>query len=600
MRIVYVVDSYGEFSNGTTMTAKRSKEKLEALGHEVRIVSTSKETKEGFYSLKKRYIPVVTYFANKQKMIFAKPNKAVFEEAFKGADIVHLFMPFKASKVAYKVAKKMGIPTTAAFHTQPEHISYGMGLGRFGRPVAWVVYKWFKYSFFRKIRHIHCPTKFIADEIKKQKYKNVPHIITNGIDDRFFTEPQREQEKDKYTLLSIGRYSSEKMQKTLLKAVYHSKYKDRIHVVLAGQGPKKNKLMRLSKRLGIETTFNFYTTDELIKVIEKSDLYIHTAEAEIEGISALEAIASGLVPIVANSRMSATKQFALDERSIFKVRNYKELKDKIEYWLDRGEERMTTSKLYQEHIKNYHIDKAISLLEEMFKEAIADYQKELVSNSKKGKKYKKRVSKPRRKRTLSSIIYYGLAMPIFGVYFIGIRGLRIKGRKHLKKIDGAVLISNHVHKLDSVMSGLTSFPRKPIFTSMQENFEHPVYGRLVNVLGATPTPKTLDETKIFFNELKKHAAKGRFVHFFPEGELITKDPSLREFKRGAFKVAEEANVPVVPIRISFIEKKGFFFKDKIVIKVGNPIYPNMFLLKKDSILDLHEKAFEEMNKLIAY
>lgn len=37
MIIVYVIDNYGEFSNGTTVTAKRSKEKLEAKGHTVRI-----------------------------------------------------------------------------------------------------------------------------------------------------------------------------------------------------------------------------------------------------------------------------------------------------------------------------------------------------------------------------------------------------------------------------------------------------------------------------------------------------------------------------------------------------------------------------------
>ena len=42
---------------------------------------------------------------------------------------------------------------------------------------------------------------------------------------------------------------------------------------------------------------------------------------------------------------------------------------------------------------------------------------------------------------------------------------------------------------------------------MQDNFKHPVYGRLVNILGATPTPKTMDETKIFFTELKNMLQK---------------------------------------------------------------------------------------------
>ena len=599
IKIVYVVDSYGDFSNGTTMTAKRSKDKLEALGHSVSIVSTSKDTSPGFYQLKKRYIPVVTHFADKQKMTFAKPDKDVFKEAFKEADVVHLFMPFKASKVARKVAKSMNIPVTSAFHTQPEHISYGMGLGRFGRPVAWLIYKWFKYSFFNKVKHVHCPTKFISDEIKRQNYKNITHVITNGVNDHFFTNPKRVFDKEIYTILSIGRYSSEKRQETLLKAVAHSKYKDRIKVILAGHGPTKNKLYRLSNKLNIHTEFNFFTTEELIKKIKYSDLYVHTAEAEIEGISALEAISSGLVPIVADARTSATKQFTLDERSLFKVRDYKELAKKIDYWLDHPKEREIASKEYQHYLKNYSIDNAVSLLEEMFKEAILDHQKENISRKKDHKKYRKRISKPRTKRTVSSIIYYGLAMPVFLFYFILIRRIKIKGRKNLKKLNGAVIVSNHVHKLDSIMNGLASFPRKPVFTSLQENFEHRIYGSLVNVLGATPVPKTVNESKIFFNELKKQALKGRMIHFFPEGELITKDSELRAFKKGAFKLAEEAKVPIVPVRISFSEKhKSRFFKDKIIVNVGKPIYPDSFLLKRDSINDLHYKAFNEMNNLI--
>ena len=110
--------------------------------------------------------------------------------------------------------------------------------------------------------------------------------------------------------------------------------------------------------------------------------------------------------------------------------------------------------------------------------------------------------------------------------------------------------------------------------------------------------QTIDETKIFFTELKKHAARGRFIYFFPEGELISGYRDVREFKKGAFKLAEEAKVPVVPVRISFTEKqKARIFKEKITVNIGKPIYPNIFLLKRDSIDDLQTKAFDEMNNL---
>src|SRR5690554_1370093 len=201
MNIVYVIDSYGEFSNGTTVTAKRSKQFLEKLGHKVSIVSISDNDEEGFFKLEKRKIPIVSYFAKKQSMYFAKPNKEVFKEAFKDADLVHLFLPYKSSKVALKVAKKMNIPVTAAFHMQPEHITYGMGLDRFGKPLSYLIYKWLNFRFYKNITHIHCPSEFIRDSLKKHKYKNVFHVISNGISKSFFTNPKRDMYPEIFNVL---------------------------------------------------------------------------------------------------------------------------------------------------------------------------------------------------------------------------------------------------------------------------------------------------------------------------------------------------------------------------------------------------------------
>ena len=58
--------------------------------------------------------------------------------------------------------------------------------------------------------------------------------------------------------------------------------------------------------------------EPLADFYNQCDLYVHAAEAEIEAIACIEAFASGLVPVIANAKMSATKQFALDKRSLFK------------------------------------------------------------------------------------------------------------------------------------------------------------------------------------------------------------------------------------------------------------------------------------------
>lgn len=53
----------------------------------------------------------------------------------------------------------------------------------------------------------------------------------------------------------------------------------------------------------------------------------------------MEALACGLVPVIANSPLSATPQFALDDRSLFQAGNAGDLADKIDYWIEHPEER---------------------------------------------------------------------------------------------------------------------------------------------------------------------------------------------------------------------------------------------------------------------
>lgn len=97
--------------------------------------------------------------------------------------------------------------------------------------------------------------------------------------------------------------------------------------------------MKLGEQLANKPIFEFYNKEQLQEVLSCTDLYIHTSDAEIEAISCIEAIATGLVPIIAQSDKSATSQFALDERSTFEAGNSKQLAEKIEYWLDNLQEK---------------------------------------------------------------------------------------------------------------------------------------------------------------------------------------------------------------------------------------------------------------------
>ena len=88
----------------------------------------------------------------------------------------------------------------------------------------------------------------------------------------------------------------------------------------------------------------------------------------------MEAFASGLVPIIANSKRSATPQFALDERSLFKPGDSTDLAAHIDWWIEHEEERKRMEFKYAESAENYRLDDCVRKMEKMFYDEI-DFNK---------------------------------------------------------------------------------------------------------------------------------------------------------------------------------------------------------------------------------
>lgn len=216
------------------------------------------------------------------------------------------------------------------------------------------------------------PQQFIANELKKNGYKNELKVISNGIDPDFIYHKKEKPPKiaDRYVVLMVGRLSIEKRQDVLIKAVAASKYKDKILLMLAGQGPRKEKLRRLARKEGIDMIIDFYKKQDLLDLIAISDLYVHAADMEIEAMSCMEAFAAGLVPVISNSSKSATPQFALNEQCLFQAGDSKDLAKKIDYWIEHGDERKRMEYEYSKSAQKYKLDDCVRQAEEMFREAM--------------------------------------------------------------------------------------------------------------------------------------------------------------------------------------------------------------------------------------
>ena len=370
MNILLVMDQIDSENNGTTISARRFADALSKRGNDVRFLACGKEADNKFTVHKIHFLPIAEHIVSSQGMALAWPSKKVIKEALEWADVVHFMMPFLLSMRTLSMAEDMGVPHTAAFHVQPENITYSLGLSKSTRAVEFI-YAMFRDHFYDRFDHIHCPSAFIAKQLADRNYKAELHVISNGIKDSFqYRKSEKPQEyKDKFVITMIGRLSPEKRQDILISAVSKSKYADKIQLIFAGQGPKKAALMRQGECLKNPPVFKFFDQAGLQEALSYSDLYVHASDVEIEAISCIEAFASGLVPVIANSKLSATPQFAIDERSLFEAGNSEDLASKIDYWLENVKERQDMEIKYAEKGKEYHLENCVAQAEEMFRNA---------------------------------------------------------------------------------------------------------------------------------------------------------------------------------------------------------------------------------------
>ena len=609
--VTLVIDTFRVNNNGTTISADRFADALVARGHTVRVVAGRNpgggaETDVEMYWVPELVVPIASRLAHRQSTHFAKPVRDVLTRAIQDADVVHIYQPWALGRAAERIARQSGVPAVAAFHIQPENITYNIGLGWF-RPAAHFLYVLMRVLFYRRFADIHCPSTFIAAQLRQHGYRARLHVISNGVDDSFRPLPaerprsaERQPSTERpltaerqvsaerpFRILMAGRFAPEKRQDVLIRAVRRSGHAAGIELHLAGHGPAEKRLRRLGARLPNPPRFGYYTQGELIDLIRDCDLYVHASEVEIEGMSCLEAFSCGLVPVISDSKRSATSQFALEPRNLFHAGDPSSLAARIDEWIEDPAGLATAAETYARYGRLYSIDRSVRAIERVYQRAGA--APEIPAG------YASRLY-----RALSTFFYYAVAVPLLFVWTRVVLGVRSEGKSRLPR-GGALTVCNHVHPLDSVLVALAMFPRRVVFTAAGFNLTNPWYGWLVRLLGGVAVPRTTAGLPLFFSELSLFLAEGRIVHFFPEGELVPYDTELRDFKRGAFHLAAQARVPVVPLSTRFTPPRGLRRlvrrKPTMVIVVGEPIVPATTDPRSDRTIRM-EMARRSMHDLI--
>lgn len=128
-----------------------------------------------------------------------------------------------------------------------------------------------------------------------------------------------------------------------------------MRIVLAGKGPLRADYQKLAKKMPIQIEMHYFSPHNLQDLMSQSDLIVHCAKVEVEGMACMEAFAAGVVPLIATSPLSSTASYSLSENNQFPAGDYQKLAQLIDFWYEHPEFLEKMSEKYRKFAQNLTI-----------------------------------------------------------------------------------------------------------------------------------------------------------------------------------------------------------------------------------------------------
>lgn len=201
---------------------------------------------------------------------------------------------------------------------------------------------------------------------------------------------------------------------------------------------------------------------------------------------------------------------------------------------------------------------------------------------------------------ISGLFYHGVAKPCLGLYCF-FKGIRYKGKKNLKKLEGrgAFIMSNHVAITDvfKFQSYVFFNKRRVNITGYPDTLTMPIVRNLARALGYLPIPLAGDLKNMvaMVDSFKFYLEKRQFILIYPEAHIWPYYTKIRNFHVGAFNYPAKLEAPVLPI-VTTWRKSKFCKKPKQTIYILEPIFPDPNKTASENKDYLHEATLEAMKK----
>jgi 1,2-diacylglycerol 3-alpha-glucosyltransferase len=228
-----------------------------------------------------------------------------------GPDVVHVHHPFPISAQAVFTARREGVPVIATNHTIPSCSLYGLRrTGAIYHTAHAAFARWIVY-LLNQCDCVTTPTDTAARLLSDLGFTRPVTTISNGIDcSRFSPRPPDDHLRHRLGLdgrpvvLYTGRLDSEKDMDTWLRAAASCAESADVQFVVGGEGAERSRLEAFGQRIGLGPRVRFIgyvEDDDLPALYRLATVYFITSSVELQSITTLEAVCSGLPVVAANA-----------------------------------------------------------------------------------------------------------------------------------------------------------------------------------------------------------------------------------------------------------------------------------------------------------
>lgn len=314
MKIGIFTDTYYPQINGVATSVLMLKENLEKLGHSIYIFTTT-DPKAPANEPNVYRLPSIPFASARRIAVIYHPSIARKIRELQ-LDLIHTHTEFSLGIFGRMIANELGIPSVHTMHTMYEQYTHYIAKIGALDAVAKTLARKLSRHFCNTVDAVIAPTEKVEEMLRGYGVRNRVVVIPTGIElDKFAPVRYGTNEvtslRTEYgltdtdrVLLYIGRLSKEKNIDEVFNGLkeYLPQHPD-TKFLIVGDGPDRENLQSLTQSLGIGNQVIFAGEkpwDKIGLYYQLGDMFVSASQSETQGLTYIEALASGL-PLIAKT-----------------------------------------------------------------------------------------------------------------------------------------------------------------------------------------------------------------------------------------------------------------------------------------------------------